>query len=145
MRVSASDAMLLANAPPLRTLTPPGRPNKAARGRNPITGYEPKYPPNRGPGSQVGLTLHDGRPFMLPAKGTIAAIGAENASHQLHAMSPAGRAKSDRLRYELWCEANKRAQIERELRQVRIHGRSRPPWVGDGAAAGYQSLYPQTR
>lgn len=93
--------------------------------------------------------LPNGQPFIFPAKGTISSIGSE---HSLLSMtsSPSGKARTDRLQYELWCEAQMRKSAERELRQVHIHGRSRPPWIGEGRASGYGSLYkerlmPQTR
>ena len=56
--------------------------------------------------------------------------------------SPSGRARAEKVEYELWLEAQKRSAAERELRQVRIHGRSRPPWVGNAAASGYRDLAP---
>ena len=34
---------------------------------------------------------------------------------------------------------------EREMRVVQIHGRSRPPWIGDARSSGYIDLMPQTR
>ena len=48
--------------------------------------------------------------------------------------------RAGKLEYELWCEAQRRSAAERELRQVQIHGRSRPPWIGDAESSGYQSL-----
>ena len=34
-------------------------------------------------------------------------------------------------RYELWCEQQKRSNAEAQLRTVVVHGRSKPPWIGE--------------
>ena len=93
--------------------------------------------------------LSNGRPFIFPPRGTVASIGSESSLFS-SSSSPAGKARAERLEYALYLEAQKRRAAERELRQVRIHGRSRPPWVGEGRSAGYGELYrerlaPQTR
>ena len=81
------------------------------------------------------------KPMLFPARGTINSIGSFGSLGSLGS-SPSGRSTptTRKLEYELWCEAQKRAAIERELRQVIIHGRSRPPWVGDAASSGYEVL-----
>jgi hypothetical protein len=155
MRLNPSDAALVANPPPvLRMRASASTRGMAAaeRDRNPITGEErrPAMPGGMPMSSSQTLTLPNGQPLLFPAKGYINTVGSENAAHNVS--SPAARAKTERLQYELFCEAQRRAMVERELRTVQIHGRTRPPWIGDGAASGYGSLahhhgslYPQTR
>ena len=162
LRVSASDAALLANASsaPLVGLLSGGGGSAAmlprprpVRGRNPITGDPAREvpPPSMSASHGTGMTLHNGRPFMLPSRGTIASMGSNGdfseslMSTSSLAQSPAGRAKAERLQYDIWCEAQQRKAAERELRQVRIHGRARPPWIGDARSSGYRDLMPQTR
>ena len=133
-RLSASDASLLASAslPPdsLARYRPP-----QPRARNPITGDVPKPPP-----PPAAMSMHSpfgSRPFIFPARGTIGSIGSASSRPK----TPQAR----KLEYSLWCEAQRRASAERELRQVQIHGRSRPPWIGDCESSGYRQLYPQSR
>ena len=101
LRLSTSDALLLANAPPIRLRTPQYR-APARRGRNPITGDVPKTAPVlQAALSSQTLTLHDGRPFIFPARGTIAALGGSIASLTSDATlngSPGSKAKSEKLR-----------------------------------------------
>jgi len=166
LRVSASDAQLLANAGPVASMlstyssaTLQQRP-RPMRGRNPISGDPAREVTPSKSNSQV-MTLHDGRPFMFPPRGTLKSIGSTggfnqsimNSSSQLdaHGSSPASRSKAEKLQYHIWCEAQARKAAERELRVITIHGRSRPPWVGQGRASGYgelnyrERLMPQTR
>lgn len=169
LRVSASDAELLASAPlRLRMQTASASRSARPRGRNPITGDAPKYacphtrdraPPlpltrlahlcrSEQQQQQMGLSqalllLPNGQPLIFPPRGTIGSVGAEGVPQP--SKSPGSRAKSEKIEYELWCEAQRRKGAERELRTVQIHGRSRPPWIGDSESSGYQKLYPQTR
>jgi len=148
LRVSASDQALLSGNPLLRL----GRLGGGGGGgggpprqitRDPITGDEADRTRQPMGSSQHTLTMPNGQPVFFPAKGTIRSVGSEFEAHQ--ASSPAARAKSEKLQYEIWREAQRRSAAERELRSVEIHGRSRPPWVGDAASSGYMELYPQTR
>ena len=143
-RISSYDAALLANAPPIglmhATLTGKPRPSRT---RNPITGDVPKAAPAvarslRGSESSM---FGGSKPMLFPARGTINSIGSFGSLGSLGS-SPSGRSTptTRKLEYELWCEAQKRAAAERELKQVIIHGRSRPPWVGDASASGYEEL-----
>lgn len=74
----------------------------------------------------------------LPPLGAIAMKRPHRSS------SRAGASKIKRLQNELWCEAERRGHAERELRNVQVHGRSRPPWVGDSAGSGYARLSAET-
>jgi hypothetical protein len=143
-RLSASDANLLAGAsvpiglgsvhPALGRPLPPCHPN-------PITGNAYQPPPRSASSGSFGM---GSKPMLFPARGTINSIGSTASLHSGASPSRRGARRAEKLEYELWCEAQRRSAAERELRNVQIRGRSRPPWVGDSAASGYNSLRPQT-
>ena len=140
-RISSSDAAILANASgPIGLMS-----HGAARPRpkptpNPITGEAVRIPPPPRSlrGSFSASSLGGSQGMLFPARGTINSIGSISTGESPLRKSPSRRA--GKLEYEVWCEAQRRQAAERELRQVIIHGRSRPPWVGDAEASGYRSL-----
>ena len=141
LRISASDMALLQNAPPLRNIIMSGKP-PPKRTRNPLTGDIPNYEPSHA-SSHSDVLLPNGRPLgtQFPARGSLSSIGNGGSTYGGASMSPSGFKKSEAIRYELFLEQQRREQAEKELMFVRIHGRSRPPWVGDGLAAGYADLF----
>jgi hypothetical protein len=107
---------------------------------NPITGEAVRIPPPPRSlrGSFSASSLGGSQGMLFPARGTINSIGSISTGESPLRKSPSRRA--GKLEYEVWCEAQRRQAAERELRQVIIHGRSRPPWIGDAEASGYRSL-----
>ena len=120
-----------------------GKP-RAPRTRNPITGEVPESAKPLAPsGSSSSLGTFGSQAMLFPPRGTFG--GAPPVRTSPHHTSSRGARKVGKLEFEVWCEEQKRIRAERELRNVIIRGRSRPPWVGDSESSGYQSLYPQTR
>ena len=139
-RVNSMDAAIIAAASrPISTLNMSmgGKPRKP-RTRNPISGEDPEVPATLAASSS---SLGGAKPMLFPERGSLGASKARSSGSN----AGAGSAKASKLEYELWCAQQKRIAAERELRQVMIRGRSRPPWIGDGEASRYQSLYPQHR
>ena len=149
-RISAYEANKIANAPPASLLhsTLHRKPRPALQ-RNPITGEGARpLPPRSLRASGSESSLHGGfKPILFPPRGTINSIGSTDSLHGSPSSSFLGRPspKARRLEYEVWLEAQRRSALERELKQVIIHGRSRPPWIGDARSSGYRDLMPQTR
>ena len=168
-RMNSHGALLMARAdPPLdeRTFSY-GKP-RPQRATNPVTWTDHHYAKGladhakplagrslRGSASHSSL-MHGSKPVIFPARGTINMIGASGSSSTLlgdgdggsspsKSQSKRGAEKTLKLEYELWCEAQARATAEREYRQVVVHGRSRPPWVGDPEEIGYQPLIGRSR
>ena len=77
--------------------------------------------------SSSSLPILASNMMLFPERGSIRAQGApaRNGGSKVGA----GSVKANQLEYEVWCEAQKRAAAERELLQVMIRGRSRPPWM----------------
>ena len=139
-RVSSSDAAILANASgPIGLMSHNARP-RPKPSVNPITGERPKLPPPRSLRNSLSESSFGSKPMLFPARGTINSIGSLHSDGSPTRSSPHKSRRAGKLEYELWCEAQRRSAAERELRQVQIHGRSRPPWIGDAESSGYRSL-----
>ena len=143
-RVNSMEAAIIAaaNVPlSVPSVTSGGRP-RAMRTRNPITGEVPETPtPLAASASAGSLSAFGSRPMLFPERGTISGAPVRTSPSKGSRASK----KASKLEYELWVEAQKRVQAERELKQVIIRGRSRPPWIGDSESSGYQDLYAQRR
>jgi hypothetical protein len=141
-RISSSDAAILANASgPIGLMSHGTQRPRPRPAPNPITGEAVKMPPpprSLRDSQSASSLLGGSHPMLFPARGTINSIGSFSTGDSPLRKSPSRRA--GKLEYEVWCEAQRRQAAERELRQVIIHGRSRPPWIGDAEASGYRSL-----
>lgn len=146
-RLTATDAALLAGATQPIGLNGRGGGKAPKPTRNPITGEVRRAVP-RAPSANGWELGFAGKPLLFPPRGTLRSIGSFSSSPS--GTSAKSRAKTEKLEYEIFLEAERAAAADRMLRQVKIRGRSRPPWVGDSEASGYRSLdrsrlYPQTR
>lgn len=126
LRVSASDAAILSLASLSKQQPPLQRsPTQRPRTRDPIIGAVPEPAPRRvmTTESTPGVFRYGNREFPFPERGSIA---------QMPTGSPHSDSRSrKKLEYDLWLEAQKRTSLEKCLKQVVIHGRSRPPWIGE--------------
>jgi len=127
MRLSASDAALISLSAASRASPP--RVQQRPRTRDPILGCVPEDPtlPRAMTSSASSETVfrYGSRTVSFPARGSIASIG-----DPFEATKHVSR-KKQQLEYELWCEQQKRSNAEAQLRTVVVHGRSKPPWIGE--------------
>lgn len=137
IRLSASDAALVAmSAPPRASPPPKSRP----RTRDPILGIVPEPEPLAVPAqmsSTEGVFRNGSREFAFPPRGTIASVGEQ--FERCHSR------QAQRLEYQLWRQQQKRASAEDILRTVTIHGRSTPPWMAPPQMGTERFLMPVIR
>ena len=138
MRLSASDAALIAMSAGAHhgARVSPQRTKPRPRTRDPILGAVPEPLDTAYRASTASLTSETlvrlgGREFPFPPRGSIASIGSEHLASTSTSSAKRPSRHLQKLEYELWCEAQRRAMAEAQLRTVTVHGRSRPPWLDE--------------